>query len=133
VRLPVMEVRLAGRAISLRETGRASSARLSGRSGRMKLVALARLLGLLLSLFSLICRVSIVPKARLLGRLLSLFSLLSRFSTGPKDNRLIPDVDNLGTCFPEGVSSAPSPPSEDPLAVLPVFLFLLLIVTLGGM
>jgi hypothetical protein len=80
--------------------------RLNGRSGRAKLVALARLLGLLLSL-----------------------SLFSRFGNRPKDNLLIPDVESLATCLvDEGVSSA----IDDPLAVLPPVRFLLLIVTLGG-
>jgi hypothetical protein len=88
----------------VRLTGRASSVLLRGRSGRTKLDVLARLLGLL--------------------------SVPSRFGSGPKDNLLIPDVDNLATCFVDGVSSAAI---EDPLAVLPPVLFLLLIVTLGGM
>jgi hypothetical protein len=43
----------------------------------------------------------------------------------------MPDVDNLATCFPDGVSD--SPPSEEVLAVLPPVRFLLLIVTLDGM
>jgi len=64
--------------------------------------------------------------ARLLGRLSE-----SRFGNGPNDNLLIPDVESLATCFVDGVSSPP--PIEDPLAVLPPVLFLLLIVTLGGM
>jgi hypothetical protein len=83
-----------------------SSVLLKGRSGRTKLDVLARLLGLL--------------------------SAASRVGSGPKDNLLIPEVDNLATCFVDGVSSPP-PPIEDPLAVLPPVLFLLLIVTLGGM
>lgn len=66
--------------------------------------------------------------ARLLGLLLSLFS---RFGSGPKDSRLIPDVDNLVAWFEDGVSS---PPADDvALTVLPVVRFLLLMVTLGGM
>lgn len=65
--------------------------------------------------------------ARLLGRLLS---LASRPATGPKDNRLMPEVDNLLTCFMDpGGSSATD---DAPLAVLPPVRFLLLMVTLGG-
>jgi hypothetical protein len=86
--------------------GLASSLRLAGRSRREKLVVLARLLGRLLS-------------------------LLSRPATGPNDKRLMPDVDNLLTCFMDpGVSSATD---DVPLAVLPPVRFLLLMVTLGGM
>lgn len=95
MRAPDIDVRLAGRAISVL---------LSGRSGRTKLVALARLLGLL--------------------------SVPSRLGIGPKDSRLIPDVESLETCFVDGVSSAAI---DEPLAVLPPVLFLLLIVTLEGM
>lgn len=91
--------------IEVRLRGRASSVRLRGRSRRTKLEVLARLLGLL--------------------------SLLSRFGRGPKESRLIPDVDSRATCFVgDGVSSAAT---EELLAVLPPVLFLLLIVTLGGM
>jgi hypothetical protein len=89
----------------VRLAGLARSVRLAGRSRREKLVVLARLL----------------------GRLLSLLSLLG---TGPNDNRLMPDVDNRLTCLVDpGVSSATD---DVPLAVLPPVLFLLLIVTLGG-
>jgi len=91
VRAPLIDVRLAGRAISVL---------LIGLSGRAKLVALARLLGLL----------SLLP-------------------TGPNESLLMPDVDSLATCFVDGVSS---PVTDDPLAVLPFVLFLLLMVTLGG-
>lgn len=79
-----------------------------GRSGRTKEVALARLLG-------------------------RLVSLGSRLETGPNDSLLIPEVDNLATCFvvDDGVSSPG--PMEDPLAVLPAVRFRLRIVTLGGM
>jgi hypothetical protein len=88
-----------------RLTGRASSVRLRGRSGRTKL-------------------------DEVLARLLGLLSLPSRFGRGPKDSRLIPDVDNLATCFvEEGVSSAAT---DELLAVLALVRFLLLIVTLGG-
>jgi hypothetical protein len=52
--------------------------------------------------------------------------------TGPNESRLIPDVDNLLTCFVEGVSSAATA-EEWPLTVLPLVRFLLLIVTLEGM
>lgn len=48
---------------------------------------------------------------------------------GPKESLLIPDVDSLGTCFPDGVSDSPVMLP----AVLPPVLFLLLIVTLDGM
>lgn len=67
--------------------------------------------------------------ARLLGRLVSLGS---RLGSGPNDSLLMPDVDNLATCFVvlEGVSSPT--PMEDPLAVLPPVRFRLRIVTLGG-
>lgn len=89
----------------MRLAGLASSFRLAGRSRREKLVVLARLLGRLLS-------------------------LLSRPAKGPNDKRLMPDVDNLLTCFTEpGVSSATD---DVPLAVLPPVRFLLLMVTLGG-
>lgn len=50
---------------------------------------------------------------------------------GPNDSRLIPDVDNLGTCLVEGVSSAGG--GIDWLTELPPVRFLLLIVTLEGM
>lgn len=91
----------------MRLLGLASSERLGGLSGRAKLVALARLLGLL-------------P---------SLASRPSRLVVGPNDSRLIPEVDNLLICFVDiGVSSAVV---DD--AVLPPVRFLLLIVTLGGM
>ena len=91
--MPVIDVRLLGRAISVR---------LKGRSGRTKLDVLARLLGLLPS---------------------------SRLGSGPNESRLMPEVESLGTCFADGVSS---PAIEDPLAVLPPVRFLLRIVTLGG-
>lgn len=93
----------------VRLTGLAISVLLNGRSGRTKLVALALLLGLL--------------------------SLPSRDGKGPNDKRLMPDVDNRATCLVEGVvSSVVSVASvtEEALAVLPPVLFLLLIVTLGG-
>jgi hypothetical protein len=68
--------------------------------------------------------------ARLLGRLVSPSSLLSRLGLKPKDNLLTPDVDNLVTWFvDEGVSSAMD---EVALAVLPPVRFLLRIVTLDG-
>jgi len=67
-----------------------------------------------------------VVLARLLGLLVSLFS---RFGSGPNDSLLMPDVDNLVPCFVDGVSS---PATEELLAVLPPVLFLLLIVTVGG-
>ena len=102
MRAPDIEVRLTGRAISVRLTGR--SVLLTGRSGRAKELVLALLLGLLVS-------------------------LLSRLGSGPKDRRLMPDVDSLATCFVDGVSS---PAIEELLAVLPPVLFLLLIVTLAG-
>lgn len=89
--------------MEVRLKGRASSVLLSGRSGRTKLDVLARLLGLL--------------------------SVPSRVGRGPKESLLIPDVDNLATCFVDGVSSAAI---DEPLAVLPPVRFLLLIVTLGG-
>lgn len=89
--------------IDARLSGRESSLLLRGRSGRTKLVVLALLFGLL--------------------------SAPSRFGNGPKDNLLIPEVESRDTCLVEGVSS---PVIDDPLAVLPPVLFLLLIVTLGG-
>jgi len=64
-----------------------------------------------------------------LARLLGLLSVFSRFGSGPKESRLIPEVESLVTCFWEGVSSAAA---EEVLVVLPIVLFLLLIVTLGG-
>lgn len=80
--------------------------RLWGLSGRANPAALARLLGLLPSVFS-------------------------RCGIGPNDNLLMPDVDNLLTCFiDDGVSSAAE---EFALTVLPPVRFLLRIVTLGGM
>lgn len=89
-----------------REDGRMRSVRDCGRSGLVNPEALARLLGR-------------EP------------SPLSLAVTGPNDNRLMPDVDNLLTCFVgKGVSSA----AEDvPLIVLPPVRFRLRIVTLGGM
>jgi len=104
VRAPLKEVRLAGRAISVRVI----SERLNGRSGRTKLLlplALARLLGLLSP---------------------------SRLGIGPNERRLIPEVERRGTCLDTGVSSLPSPPIDEVLAVLPPVRFLLRIVTLGG-
>lgn len=62
--------------------------------------------------------------ARLLGRL-----SLSRDGKGPNESLLIPEVDSLGTCFVDGVSSSVT---EALLAKLPFVLFRLRIVTLGG-
>ena len=101
MRVPLIEVRLAGLAISVRVI----SDRLNGRSGRTKLLALARLLGLLSA---------------------------SRLGIGPNESRLIPEVERRGTCLVTGVSSLPSPPIDEALAVLPPVRFLLRIVTLGG-
>lgn len=104
MRVPLIEVLLAGRAISdVLLAGRAISVRLAGLA---KLEMLARLLGLLLSL-----------------------SRFSREGRGPKDNRLMPDVDNLLTCFADGVSSATD---DAALVELPMVRFRLRIVTLGG-
>ena len=102
MRAPLIDVRLTGRAISVRVI----SERLNGRSGRTKLLALARLLGLLSP---------------------------SRLGTGPNESRLIPEVERRGTCFVTGVSSLPSPPTDEVLAALPPVRFLLRIVTLDGM
>lgn len=68
----------------------------------------------------------------MLARLLGLLSLFSRFGSGPNDNLLIPEVDNLATCFVDdcGVSSGAI---DELLIVLPPVRFLLLIVTLEGM
>ena len=63
------------------------------------------------------------------ARLLGLLSEPSLDGTGPKESLLMPDVDSLGTCFPDGVSDSP----VILLAVLPPVRFLLLIVTLDGM
>lgn len=82
--------------------------RLIGRSGLVKPLALARLL----------------------GRLLSLLSWPFRSEANPKDNRLMLDVEILLMCFEDsGMSSAAD---DAPLTVLPPVRFLLLIVTLGG-
>ncbi len=62
-------------------------------------------------------------------RLLGLLSP-SLVGNGPKDSLLMPDVDNLATCFvPAGVASETA---TELLAELPTVGFLLLIVTLGG-
>lgn len=69
----------------------------------------------------------------MLARLLGLLSLPSRLGSGPNDRRLIPDVDSLGTCLvADVVSSDGGAGVEELLTELPPVLFLLLIVTLGG-
>jgi len=87
------------------EDGLMRSVRDAGRSGLVYAEALARLLGLEPSPFSL-------------------------EGIGPNDKRLMPDVDSLLTCFVgRGVSSAVD---DAALTVLPPVRFLLRIVTLGG-